>query len=311
MIILRGSILFGSSQLTMKLKCSLLFALALFFVTGSRGQTEKSYDSVVVFQKNYKKNRFLFHPSSIQQINLTQNKPRRASYPAGEILEDIGRVGLTLFMSALWGESSEFTASDTDEVDWVLSSQLNYSIQSYNWNIQMFTKGIHYKEFSAYGESLDSGSDREVWWDENTRGVLLNQTRDTISRFVMLVYPDIDEVIQKMAPEDHQQIKLNMIRDLKSTFGQGGLFLWSIDYALIGKFRGEDFAIASSEEGGKFWIFRKGIVKAILQRPEKLHFKSEKKSDEYHLLIAKGNDVNQFDYLRLSMLYYYFRSNYE
>ena len=127
----------------------------------------------------------------------------------------------------------------------------------------------------------------------------------------MLVYPDIDEGIQKMAPENHQEIKLNMISDLKSTFGQGGLFLWSIDYALIGKFRGENFAIASSEEGGKFWIFRNGIVKAILQRPEKNHFKPSKKSDEYHLLIAKGNDVNQFDYLRLSMLYYYFRSNYE
>ena len=293
----------------MKLKFSLLFALVIFSVPGANSQTERSYDSVMVFQKNYKKNHVFFIPSSIQPVTLSQKKPRRASYPAGEILEDIGRVGLTLFVSAIFGESTEFTASDTDEVDWVLSSELSYPIESYNWQIQLFTQGIHYKEFSAYGESLDSGSDREVWWDENTRGVLLNQTRDTISRFVMLVYPDVDEVIQKMAPEDHQQIKLDMIRDLKSTFGQGGLFMWNIDYALIGKFRGENFAIASSEEGGKFWIFRNGIVKAILQRPAKNHFKPSKKSEERHLLISRGNDVNQFDYLRLSMLYYYLRTN--
>ena len=30
---------------------------------------------------------------------------------------------------------------------------------------------------------------------------------------------------------------------------------------------------------------------------------------ERHLLISRGNDVNQFDYLRLSMLYYYLRTN--
>ena len=113
-----------------------------------------------------------------------------------------------------------------------------------------------------------------------------------------------------MAPEDFEERKMQMMSKLMSTFDQGGLFLWNMDFAIIGNFRGEDFAAVCSEEAGKFWILKNGIVQAILQLPENPVFKPTKKSEERHLLIAKGYDISQFDYLRLSMLYYYFRSNF-
>ncbi len=293
----------------MNIKYALLFVFVVFNCPNSKSQNEKPYDSVVVFQKNYARNRFAFDPPSIQKMTITQNVTRRATYPAGEILEDIGRVGLSLFLSAVWEDYSG-SIGDTDEVDWVLSSYIQYPISSFTWQIQYFTKGIHYKEFYADSESVDSSSDKEVWWDENTSGILRNQTGDTISRFVILRYPDINKVIEKMAPQDFEDIKLNIMRELMSTFHQGGLFAWNIDFALIGKFRNENFAAVSSEEAGKFLIFKNGRVEAILQVPEKLHFPPTKRSEERHLLIAKGNHINQFDYLRLSMLYYYMRSNY-
>lgn len=294
----------------MKTKISFLFVVTFLFVLASKGQTEKSYDSLIVFQKNYKKNRFELNTPSIKTMSISQNKPRRASYPTGEILEDIGRVGLTLLVNAIWGEYTDTSIGDTDEVDWVLSSRFNCSYTSYNWDLQVFTKGLHYKEFYAAGPEIGSGGEREVWWDENTKGILLHQ-KDTISRFVILVKPDINAFIEKMAPDDFEERKINIMMDLKSTFGQGSLFLWNIDYALIGKFRGEDFAAISSEEAGKFWIFKNGIVHAILELPENLSLSETHKSEERHLLIAKENNSSLIDYLRLSMLYYYFRSNFE
>ena len=295
----------------MNLKYPLVLALVLLFSLDSKGQIEQAYDSVVVFQKNYARNQFVFNPSSIQKVSIVKRKPRRATYPAGEVLEDIGRVGLTLMMSAIWGESTEFSANDTDEVDWVLSSDISYPITSYNWRLQLFTKGLHYKDFYASGESLNSDGEREVWWDESTNGILLNQTRDTISRFVMLLNPDINKVIEEMAPEDFEEIKVEVMRDLIGNFRQGGLFSWNIDFTLIGKFRGEDFAAVASEEAGKFWIFKNRRVEAILQIPDNLHFSPTKKSEERHLLISKGKNINQFDYLRLSLLYYAIRSYFE
>ena len=294
----------------MKTKDSLLFCIAfLIFLTAS-GQHEKSYDSVSVFQKNYKKNRFELNLASIKKISIIQDKPRRDSYPAGEILEDIGRVGLTLVMNAIWGQYTDTSLDDTDEVDWVVSSHMKFPTNGYNWELQVFTKGIHYKEFYASGSDIGSNSDREVWWDENTKAILLAQ-KDTISRFVMLVNPDINKFIEKMAPDDFEERKMHIMSELMSTFNQGGLFLWRMDFALIGSFRGEDFAAVCSEEAGKFWIFKNGIVQAILQFPESMIFKSTKKSEERHLLIAKENHINQLDVLRLSLLYYYFRPYYQ
>jgi len=293
----------------MKTKDTLLFLVAFLVFVTSNSQHEKLYDSVTVFQKNYKKNRFEMNLASIQKISISQEKPRRDSYPGGEILEDIGRVGLTLLMNAVWGKYTETSLGDTDKVDWVLSSYIKFPNNSHNWKLQVFTEGIHYKEFYASGTDIGSNKDKEVYWDENTKGIILQQ-KDTISRFIMLMNPDINAIIEKIAPEDFEERKINMMSELTSTFNQGGLFLWNMDFAVIGNFRGEDFAAVCSEEAGKFWIFKNGIVQAILQLPENPVFTTTKKSEERHLLIAKGNHTSQIDYLRLSMLYYYFRSNF-
>ncbi len=244
---------------------SFIFSLALlFFSFPILGQSEKSYDSIAIYQKNANKNKFEFKPERIESIYISQDKPRRATYSAGEVLEDIGRVGLTLVLNGLFGGYTDTSIDDTDEVDWVLTSHINCSIPSYNWEIQILTKGIHYKEFNAYGPELGSNSQREVWWDDSTTGIILHQ-KDTISRFVMFVNPDINKIIEKMAPDDFEDRKIAIMNDLQDTFNQGSLFLWDIDFAIIGKFRGEDFAAVCSEQAGKYWIFKNGKVKAILQ----------------------------------------------
>jgi hypothetical protein len=293
----------------MKSKDSLLLLIAFLFFLNTYSQYEKSYDSVTVFQKNYKKNRFKMNVASIKNISITQEKPRRDTYPASEVLEDIGRAGLTFLLNAVWGEYTETSIDDTDNVNWVLSSHIKFPSNNHNWKLEVFTNGIHYKEFYGVENFISSNSEKEVYWDEGTKGILLHQ-KDTISRFIMLMNPDINAIIEKMAPDDFEERKIHMMSELMSTFNQGGLFLWEMDFALIGSFRGEDFAAVCSEEAGKFWIFKNGIVQAILQLPENLVFTPTKKSEERHLLIAKGSNNNQLDYLRLSMLYYYFRSNF-
>ena len=293
----------------MKTKDYLLLLIVFLFFLTTYSQHDKSYDSVTVFQKNYKKNRFKMNVASIKKISITQEKPRRDTYPATEILEDIGRAGLTFLLNAVWGEYTETSIDDTDNVNWVLSSHIKFPTNNHNWKLKVFTNGIHYKEFYGVENFISSNSEKEVYWDESTKGILLHQ-EDTISRFIMLMNPNINAIIEKMAPDDFEERKMHMMSELTSTFNQGGLFLWDMDFALIGSFRGEDFAAVCSEEAGKFWIFKNGIVQAILQLPENLVFTPTKKSEERHLLIAKGYNINQLDYLRLSMLYYYFRSNF-
>ncbi|MFD1314136.1 hypothetical protein [Namhaeicola litoreus] len=284
--------------------------LVVLICTNVQSQTDKLYDSISIFQKNVNKNKFQFKPEKIGDMSISQEKPRRSTYSAGEVLEDIGRVGLTLVLNGLFGDYTDTSIDDTDEVDWVLTSRLNCAIPSYNWEIQILTKGIHYKEFNAYGSELGSNSQREVWWDDSTTGMILHQ-KDTISRFVLFVNPDINHIIEKMAPDDFEDRKVGIMNNLHDTFGQGSLFLWHIDFAIIGKFRGDDFAAVCSEQAGKYWIFRNGIPQGILQFPQNLLFQQSKKSEERHLLVAKNAANLSTDLLRLSMLYYYFRSNFE
>ena len=294
----------------MKTKSFICSLTLLFFSFPILGQSQKLYDSIAIFQKNIHKNKFQFKPESMQNISIYQDKPRRATYSAGEVLEDIGRVGLTLVLNTFFGEYTDTSIPDIDEVDWVLTSHLNSSVSSYNWEIQILTKGIHYKEFNAYGLEFGSNSEREVWWDDSTTGIILHQ-KDTISRFVLFVNPDINKIIEKMAPDDFEDRKVNIMNDLHDTFQQGSLFLWQINFAIIGKFRGEDFAAVCSEQAGKYWIFRNGVPEAILQLPVNALFAQTKKSEERHLLINKNSASPNTDLLRLSMLYYYFRSNFE
>ncbi len=293
------------------MKTILCFTVILFFFGTSTllAQVPKNYDSVSIFQKNYKKNNFVFNPSLVGSLSINQGKPRRATYSAGEVLGDIGRAGLTLLAAAIWGEDTEISIEDTDEVDWVLSSFVNCKNPAYNWNIQIFTKGIHYKEFNAFESQLGSNSQRDVWWDNATTGVVLQQ-KDTISRFVLFIDPDINLIIEKMDPENSENRKIDIMNDLNNTFHQDSLFLWNINYALIGKFRGDDFSVVCSEQAGKFCIFKNGKVQAILEQPKKPVFTATKKSEEWSLLIRREDHNNALDYLRLSMLYYYFRAKF-
>ena len=97
---------------------------------------------------------------------------------------------------------------------------------------------------------------------------------------------------------------------LKSTFEQGNLFLWHMDYGIIGKFRGMDFAIVSSDQAHKAYIFQEGLVVGILQDPIKNSYPQTKKSNEIALLMdRKIIEKGKNDMLRLAMLHFYLNSH--
>jgi hypothetical protein len=255
-------------------------------------QVLKNYDSVSVFLKNYEKNNFIFNPSLIQSISITQERPKRTSYPASEVAGDIGRVGLDFLFIMLFDEEA-VTTVESIEVDWVLSNLINCKDPGDDWNLQIFAKGREIKEIGL--------SEKVVWWDSGATGIILQQM-DTISRFVLLPYPNIDTIIKIMDPENFENRKTDIMRDFNKTFNQGSLFFWDLDFAIIGKFRGENFSAVGSKQAGKFWIFKNGIIEVILEQPKKPIFTAKKKSEEWSLLIRREDQNDALDYLRLSML---------
>jgi len=276
------------------------------------GQTYKNYDSISIFQPKMNKNRFEVNTEHIKSLRIKNRKSKRATYPASEVLEDIGRVGLTLIVDAFWGSlgiETETAIGDTDEVNWVVNSEINCNIPNLNWKIQIFTEGIHHKEFYASNGFIGSDGQKEIWMDDNTYGIILHQ-KDTIGRFILLRNPDIDEVIEKIAPNDFEDKKFEIMSGLKSTFEQGNLFLWHMDYGIIGKFRGKDFAMVGSDQAHKAYIFQDGLVIGILQDPVKNTYPQSKKSKEIELLMDKKIiEHSKNDMLRLAMLHFYMNSH--
>ena len=284
------------------MKTILCFTVILFFFGTSPqfAQVPKNYDSVSVFLKNYKKNIFIFNPSLIKSVYITQESPKRTNYPASEVAGDIGRVGLDLLFSAMFGEEN-VSFVDTVEVDWILSNLINCNDKKYNWNVQIFARGNQIKEFVS--------SEKHVWWERGATGIILQQ-KDTISRFVLFLSPDMDTIIDKMDPGNLENRKIDIIQDCNKTFEQGSLFFWDIDFAIIGEFRGNNFSALASENAGKFWIFKNGKVQAILEQPKKPVFTATKKSEEWSLLIRRDDQNDALDFLRISMLYYCFRGKF-
>jgi hypothetical protein len=284
------------------MKTILCFTVILFFLGTSTqlAQVPKNYDSVSVFLKNYEKNNFIFNPSLIQSISITQERPKRTSYPASEVAGDIGRVGLDFLFIMLFDEEA-VTTVESIEVDWVLSNLINCKDPGDDWNLQIFAKGNQIKDLFF--------SEKHVWWERGATGIILQQ-KDTISRFVLFLSPDMDTIIEKMDPGNLENRKIDIMQDFNKTFEQGSLFFWDIDFAIIGEFRGNNFSALASENAGKFWIFKNGKVQAILEQPKKPVFSATKKSEEWSLLIRREDQNDTLDYLRLSMLYYYFRAKF-
>lgn len=276
------------------------------------GQTDKNYDSISIFQPKMNKNRYELNAGHIKSMHIKNGKSKRATYSASEVLEDIGRVGLTLLVDAFWsglGIETDTSMGDTDEVSWVLNSQINCNIPNLNWIIQIFTEGIHHKEFYASNGFIGSDGEKEIWIDDSTYGIILHQ-KDTIGRFILLRNPDIDAVIEKMAPNDFKEKKFQIMSGLKTTFEQGNLFLWQMDYGIIGKFRGRDFAMVGSYQAHKAYIFQDGLVIGILQDPIEYRYPQTKKSNEIELLIdQKIIEKSKNDMLRIAMLHFYLNSH--
>lgn len=284
------------------MKTILCFTVILFFwgTTTQLAQVPKNYDSVSIFQKNYKKNTFIFNPSLIQSVSITQERPKRTNYPASEVAGDIGRVGLDLLFIMLFNEEA-VTTVESVEVDWVLPNLINCKDPGYDWNVHIFTRGNQIKELFF--------SEKHVWWERGATGIILQQ-KDTISRFVLFLSPDMDTIIEKMDPGNLENRKIDIMQDCNKTFEQGSLFFWDIDFAIIGDFRGNNFSALANENAGKFWIFKNGKIQAILEQPKKPVFTATKKSEEWILLIRREGQNNALDFLRLSMLYYYFRAKF-
>lgn len=284
----------------------ILFICSFFFISSIvTGQGHKKYDSIAIFQPNYKKNKFEFRYPAFKSIQLAERKAKRSEHQVGEVFEDIGRFALTAFFGQYIGGS----VSDSDQVNWVLKTNLKCDLSNYNWELNMFTEGEHFKESFLSDEGIGTDSEKIVWWEENATGLIKHQT-DTISRFILLVNPEIEEIMKKMDSIHYEQKKLAIMQGIQETFQQTSPFLWKIDYGIIGKLRNNDFAMISSFETEKVWVFLNGIVVAILQPSMKNTYLQTKKSNETQLLLDQTlSEKDQHDLLRLIILHFYFDKN--
>lgn len=283
-------------------KKTLLICTLVLNISFLTGQDQKSYDSIAIFQPNFNKNKFELNYPVIKSLKLKERKAKRTEHQIGEVFEDIGRFALTAF----FGQYIGGPVSDTDEVNWVLKTEVQCDPINYNWELSMFTQGEHYKESFLSDEGVGLDSEKIVWWEENATGII-KQHSDTISRFILLVNPPIEEIMKKIDSVNYENQKLAIMQGLHSTFQQTSPFLWKIDYGIIGKLRDNNFAMISSYETEKVWIFMNGLVVAILQPSLKNVYSPTKKSNETQLLIDRSFDEKyRNDLVRLIFLHFYF-----
>jgi hypothetical protein len=113
--------------------------------------------------------------------------------------------------------------------------------------------------------------------------------------------------MKKIDSVNYENQKLVIMQGLQSTFQQTSPFLWEIDYGIIGKLRDNNFAMISSYETEKVWIFMNGLVVAVLQPSIKNVYSATKKSNETQLLIDRSfNEKYRNDLVRLTFLHFYF-----
>ncbi|MEN8187610.1 MAG: hypothetical protein ABFR05_10825 [Bacteroidota bacterium] len=262
------------------------------------------YDSIPISKPKKSSYLYQFNHSAINEIQIKTKRTKRSKYPAGQVLGDIGRGTLTMLFGGI------MDVEDTDKVTWKFRGKLLCNDENFNWDINLFCDGESVKlsertrnEDGTY--SIQTHEDKYSNWENDATGIIIDK-KDTISKFVIIMDPLNDSILKQRTTEifsKSDQLYSDKNKSLKEEWLQKQISESSIDYGIIGKFRGKDFAIIADGITRKSWIFKEGELQCMFQTDmDDLFISTEDKVKPYILLDSFIFNEKKQDWFRLAIL---------
>ena len=265
------------------------------YISGQICLTEM--DSIAISKPKIKENLYRFSDSVNKEIQFGPMRAESVAYKTKVKFHDFAKSVITTLAG--------FGSSSSTDVNWKISGIIKCNDVLPDWIVSLFCEGFIREErvFVSDNGSRSEEINETNWykWDKDAAGILI-ENYDTIGLFSIIMNPREDTLIKSYSsdifPRLKEQNSSSKIKWSASWKPNDGA-----DYAIIGRFRGQDFIIIRNGTDRKVYIYLSNSLICLFQ--SELNFPGiAKKYRIVPYLLIKNNisEISKRDLFRLAMV---------
>ena len=287
------------------MKKAIIFLLSIIVISAN-AQINTSYLDSIPFSKP---------KSRIRKYEF--NHPvlpwARISSPAEPTKADKGSVGdaakdIGAFMAvALLGNF--FSTATSRETNWMIKGKIVSPNKRLNWNIELYCYG-ELNEEKVRDEDWEGNKivttnvSKRIYWDEGAMGFII-ENENTIGQFLVFTRPRWDSLFYNTNKDIFDQPKIQLVSVYEDTRYYDNNYHLNKnikEYAVVGKFREEEFVLIANGETRNMWFFINNKLVCIFQPDLDELARKKDRIMPYILIDGKVTDNELVDWFRLVLV---------
>ena len=275
-----------------------LFTVGTLFAPYISGQiclTEM--DSITISKPKIKENLYRFFDSVNKEIQFGPMKAESVPYKTNVKFYDFAKSVITTLAG--------FGSSSSTEVNWKISGNIKCNDALPDWTVSLFCEGFIREERVVVSDngSRSAETNETNWytWDKDAAGIL-TENYDTIGLFSIIMNPREDTLIKSYSSDIFPRLK-DQNSGLKIKWSASWKPKDGADYAIIGRFREQDFIIIRNGTDRKAYIYLSNSLICLFQSGLDFPGIARKYRIMPYLLINKNvSEIDKRDLFRLAMV---------
>lgn len=224
----------------------------------------------------------------------------KGSYNTQDALEDIGAD----IAASLVGGFLNITTGR--EMNWLIRGEIVCPSKLLNWNIEIYGYGELFKEKERVKDmegnsSVTTHKYARIYWDEGASGFIIENEK-TIGQFLVFTRPRDDSLFYNENKDVFDLPKIQLVSAYSKHYNED-LNQNITEYAVVGKFREEEFALIANGETRNMWFFINNNLVCVFQPDlDELGIRKKDRIKPYILIDGRVTNNELVDWFRLAMV---------
>ena len=259
-------------------------------------------DSVFISKPKRNKLLYGFNDPILSSIVIKEKSMKRSSVSSSEVLGNVGRGALALFAGP------SFTFGSAKDVFWNLRAELESNNENLSWEINLYCPGVLEKNKQRVTNddgsfSVDTEKTAYLNWHEESTGIILEHG-DTIAKFIIIMDPSTNPLLSQWNEAPYRPQASRYKSPNQKVFGMTFSANFYVDFAIIGRLRGNNFVLLYNGQLWQSWFFDPDRLRMIFDADiDDLPMTSKKDRLAPILKCNKPfSDLEKLDMMRMAML---------
>ena len=218
-------------------------------------------DSVEISKPKKSKFLYEFNDPVISSIIIKDKSMKRSTVSSGEIMGNVGRSALALFAGP------SFTFGSSKDVFWNLRAALESNNENLNWEINLYCPGVLEKNKQRVTNddgsfSVETEKTAYLNWLEESTGIILEHG-DTIAKFIIIMDPRTNPLLNRWNEVTYRPQASRYKSPNQKIFGMNFSTNPNVDFAIIGRLRGNNFVLLYNGQLWQSWLFDQDRLRMI------------------------------------------------